>query len=370
MKEIETRSTSSTTAVCKPISLRERERVRLVFLPTLVQNNESPDACVRGTFVYQKRGKNDEWLSMTDLSLTSLKAGEGYQLELRSGELLTLMTELVQLYPLYRQEGIPMGSARFVKLDPSLARFLAQGESELRALFESDTNNAAKILLTLLKWLAVSPEGVSKVSELALSDLPKLTSFLGLASLKGALKYWVANRSNNSEEFWQRTLAERAYVLHQAYAYPIVIIQAKAYVGGKQVSNSGGNVVDFLATVESTNAVLLIEIKTPKTKLLGAEYRNNVYPLSNELSGAIAQALNYQRSLGLEFNNITTGISRKPILGEPRCLIIAGNAKEEFADEAMRVSFELQRERLRGVTVITYDELFRKLGKLIELLEG
>jgi len=36
----------------------------------------------------------------------------------------------------------------------------------------------------------------------------------------------------------------------------------------------------------------------------------------------------------------------------------------------MRESFELQRERLQGVTVLTYDELFRRLERFVALLEG
>ena len=369
MKEIETTSTSLRTADCEPIILRVLEHVRLAFLPTLVENTGSPEACVRGRFVYQKKAKNDEWSSLSSESLASLKFGEGYQLELKSGELLRLMRELGPLYRLYRQVGIPMGKSKFVKVEASLARFFALGEDDLRDFFESHTDNAAKTLLRLVQWLAISPHGVSRLLEIAPTELPSLTTLLGLTSIKNALKNWSENQTNGSEEFWQEELAERAYVLSQAYAYPIVIIKAKAYVGGKQVSNTGGNIADFLAKVESTDAVLMIEIKTPRTKLLGPEYRDGVYPFSQDLSGAIAQALSYRRSLGLDFHNITADSPKRLMLGEPRCLVIAGNAQEELKDIAKRESFELQRERLLGVTVITYDELFLKLRRLTELLE-
>ena len=36
----------------------------------------------------------------------------------------------------------------------------------------------------------------------------------------------------------------------------------------------------------------------------------------------------------------------------------------------MLESFELQRERMQGVTIVTYDELFGRLGRLVALLEG
>jgi hypothetical protein len=139
-------------------------------------------------------------------------------------------------------------------------------------------------------------------------------------AVKDALSHWEQNETNTSEEFWQDALSKRSYVFSQVFAYPVVVIRPKAYVGGKQVSNTGGNVVDFLAAAESTDAVVLIEIKTPQTKLLGPEYRSGVFPLSVSLSGAIAQALRYRQSLMREFNSIMAERSKPLTLGEPRCL--------------------------------------------------
>ena len=161
-----------------------------------------------------------------------------------------------------------------------------------------------------------------------------------------------------------------AYVLSQAFAYPIILIGSKAYVGGKQVSNTGGNIVDFLAVTESTNAAVLIEIKTPGTRLLGQEYRSGIYPLSADLSGAVAQVLKYRQSFISNFHSIMQESSRRMTIGEPRCLVIAGNTSRELREHAKRENFELQRERLQSVTIITYDELFSRLGSLVTLLEG
>jgi hypothetical protein len=56
-------------------------------------------------------------------------------------------------------------------------------------------------------------------------------------------------------------------------------------------------------------------------------------------------------------------------LGETRCIVIAGNTST-LADSKMKESFELQREHMRGVTVIGFDELFRRLDRLTNFLEG
>jgi hypothetical protein len=128
--------------------------------------------------------------------------------------------------------------------------------------------------------------------------------------------------------------------------------------------------VDFLASVESTDEAVLIEIKTPQTSLLGPEYRDGAFPLSVELSGAVAQVLRYRQSLMRDFHSIMANHSMPLTLGEPRCVILAGHAEKELTSGAKRESFELQRERLQGVTIITYDELFRRLGRIVTLLEG
>jgi hypothetical protein len=50
--------------------------------------------------------------------------------------------------------------------------------------------------------------------------------------------------------------------------------------------------------------------------------------------------------------------------------VILGNASRELVDDAKRRSFERFRERLVGVRVLTFDEVFRRIEGLISLLEG
>jgi len=99
MKQFETQSTSSVTAKVTPVVLRLGERTRLVFLPLLIDNPNDSRYCVKGTFVYQKKSQTQEWEPISDATLSSLKAGEGYQLELHSDELFRLVGELVQRWP-------------------------------------------------------------------------------------------------------------------------------------------------------------------------------------------------------------------------------------------------------------------------------
>lgn len=80
------------------------------------------------------------------------------------------------------------------------------------------------------------------------------------------------------------------------FACPCTIFADKAYVGGKGINNSGGNLCDFIYQNSLSQNVALIEIKTPCTELIGNQYRGT-YSFSYDLSGAVNQVLNYRDKL-------------------------------------------------------------------------
>jgi hypothetical protein len=113
---------------------------------------------------------------------------------------------------------------------------------------------------------------------------------------------------------------------------------------------------------------VLIEIKTPQTSLLGGKYRQS-FPPFRDLSGAISQVLEYRESLMHEIHALNQGQYCDLSGAEPRCVIIAGSSME-LADDIQKRSFERFRERLAGVTLVTFDEVFGRIGGLIALFEG
>ena len=351
--------------------LREGEQVRLAFVPFLVDNPANPKASVDGHFIYQRKAKSGRWIPVKTVPLSTIKAGEEFKLTLHAQELLTFLEGLVPLYKFYEQQGIPRGHKTFVQVDQSLAKFVSLGQKDLVALLESQPDDATAMLLRLVKWLASSAgrgQAAEKLVSQAPEQMPAFAVLLGIAAVKDALSYWKQNQNNDSEEFWQQSLEDRSYVLSQVFAYPVVVIGSKAYAGGKQITNRSGKEIDFLIATESTDAVILVEIKTPRTKLLGSEYRDGVFPLSRDLSSAVAQVLRYRQTIVRNFDSITAESPSRLTLGEPRCVVIAGDSTE-LTTQSMRENFELQRERIQGVTIITYDELFLRLKKLVTLLE-
>lgn len=180
------------------------------------------------------------------------------------------------------------------------------------------------------------------------------------------LQIWDANQKQGDEEFWQLTLSEHSYVLSQVFAVPVVFVGEKAYVGGMRVDRSEAKFVDYLFSAESSRESLLVEIKTPLSKLLGTQYRSGVYAPSAELSGAIVQVLTYRAELVKNLQTVTNGSMIQLQAFAPKCVLVIGNAHEELNSPEKRRSFELFRAS-SDVEIVTYDELFRKVEILAQL---
>jgi hypothetical protein len=177
------------------------------------------------------------------------------------------------------------------------------------------------------------------------------------------------NATNDKEAFWQTTLSDNSFALSQVFALPVVILQERAYLGGKDIRNSHGRITDFLVANELTENVGIVEIKTPATRLLAAEYRDGVYPPSSEVVGAITQVLRQKDTLLKELHGRRGSGDISFHAFEPECLVIAGTYAREVHDLHTRASFELFRANLRHVRLVTYDELFRKVEALLRLFE-
>jgi len=366
------RSTSRSSAECSDIVLRETTTARLVFRPELVENPKEPAAAVHGTFLYQRKGRNDMWEDTATIPLSGLKKGEGYKLELHAGEVLSLFQELAGLYVLHARDGIPLGVTELVRVDSLVARLAALPREHVLAYLSANRSMGEDLLSTLLSWAADLEDPASFVSRLlSLGPAPlhNLNAAVGLQSLKQALNKLRANAGNDDEGFWQQTLTAHSFVLEQVLSWPTTIVKGKAYVGGKSVLNTGGSIVDFLVRNCLTNNAALVEIKTPATKLLGRQYREHVYNVSDELSGAVMQILSYRFSLQRDFRSLRDRLGGGLEAFEPRCVVIIGSTEEIRGDDDKTCAFELFRSLAGSVILITFDELFEKTERLINVLE-
>ena len=182
-----------------------------------------------------------------------------------------------------------------------------------------------------------------------------------------------------TEENWQQFLTANAFILRLAFGVPVLLFQGQATVGGRSYGGSGDKRSDFLLRAASTGNLSVVEIKTPQTDLLAKrEYRGGIHAPSQELSGAVAQVLDQRWQLQRNNTQLIDDYRRQAPTDAPdcgplpetyaiQCVVIVG--KSPSAPNA-RKSFELYRNGLAGVLVLTFDELLTKLVTLLELLQN
>lgn len=187
--------------------------------------------------------------------------------------------------------------------------------------------------------------------------------------LREMLQIWRDNPHNSKEEFWQQTLAGPPMILSQAFAVPIMILKSMAKVGGGGIENTHDMITDFLVRNPLSDNTALVEIKTPTTQLLYKNpYRPGVYGISKDVSGAIVQVEAQRDTLLREYLVKKHNSAAEFKAFSPHGLVIVGNLGEQLIETEQRRSFELFRQGLRDVQIVTFDELFSKIGSLLSSL--
>lgn len=359
----------SSAEVEQPIILLQQQTTRLLFAPQLVDNFKDSSACVRGYLCWERKGKNDAWEPWQEGNLLTLKKGEGIKIELRAEAVKALFTGLAELYSLYETHGIQPGTHQFLKADGPLAAVANLTSTQLDVLAKADAKLGTAALIKLVEWAGGLPSSSAAIDQLAAvshNNLQHLTALAGIAKLQSAIDTWRANENNADEEFWQQLLIEHQFIMENLFAFPIAIVAQKAYVGGKQLDNKGANLLDYLLKNELTSNAIILEIKTPRTHLLGSEYRDGLYNPSKELTGAVLQALDYRMSF-TQTSFMFKAQGSDVDAAEPPCFVIAGHTAQLDMPEKKK-SFELFRRQFRGVQLNTFDELFARADKQLKLL--
>ena len=370
-RPIHIKSTSNRSAIGDDIVLRSTKKSRLVFRPMIVENPNNPQACVKGTFTYQVKGLNDSWVDYKTLDLSQLKKDEWVKLELKSEELLHLTIQLKDYYEIYSKMGIVSGETDVIVTDSNISDVLVQLLNSKENLQKLIDKGGTELIRKTIEWIGdtdQTPEIVEKLKELEASSLSKVNSIIGLTQLKGVRELWLKNKTNGDEEFWQNLIKTNSWTISQVFSYPIVILYDKAYLGGKEITNLGGNVIDFVFMNELTNNTILVEIKTPMSRIIGGKYRGT-YSLDKEITGAINQLLNYKDELQKSFYTLARSEAVDYKVFNPRCLLIVGSLENEGLINEQMKSFDLFRNDQRNIDIITFDEFFKKVDYLIRILE-
>lgn len=182
---------------------------------------------------------------------------------------------------------------------------------------------------------------------------------------------------NNDEECWQKFFTENNMILSFLTPIPIVFKAEQAYVGGKTMENTHAKIVDFIYKNKFTNNSCVIEIKTPDTRLFktGQYRREHIYNMSDDLIGGINQLIDYKESFTKEYTNLiaNNGPNRDFECWNVKAILIIGNTKEftenedNENDDKLR-QFELFRNSINDIIVITFDELLEKLESILNII--
>lgn len=245
---------------------------------------------------------------------------------------------------------------------------------DAEAYMEIVKKGNVELLRDVFRWLMESNTSiqiVEKLRKLDVQSLEEISSLSGIAQLKEFEKIWIENEGNSDEEFWQKKFSEFSWSISKLFVYPVILFEEKAYVGGKVISNKKGNVVDFLYRNNLSGDIAIVEIKTPKSRLLSNEYRQT-FSVSAELSGGVNQTLKYKHKLLRSYNYLIEDADKneKFEVFNPKGILIIGNYEKEINDSKRKEAFELFRSGLSDISIVTFDELFKKVDLLLHVLEG
>lgn len=347
-QQIQTRSVSSSAMIASDILLRETTTTRLIFRPLIVQNINRPDANVRWSFIFQKKGKNDLWEDSKDIPLSSLKKGEWVSIELHADEVLKLLENIDNLKQLYAQFWIQRWISNFHITDENINEILQ------------------KLSTFKDKWVILEA-----FAKLDISQLENIESLVSINRFQRAKNDMENNMENGDEKwFWQPLFKKEAWILSQIFSAPFVFVDDEFFVWWKRWNNQGGVFTDYLFQNSITRNIAFIEVKTPLSELVWkTKYRwkndtdhNTVYPISNELSGAINQLLNQKKTFLQKQDSIE---ETDKFTYNTRCILICWNT--EVLSEWQLKSFELYRSSLKDVEIITFNELLKKIANLLSL---
>lgn len=367
-------TTSSKTAEVQAMVLRENTTMRIVYVPEIVDKDENWESSIRGCFIAQRKGKNDLWENIDGVSLSELKNGEWTKFNLSNEEWLNAISYADKLKEmcLKEQDFGKIKRKQILILDENIDK------TELKKLIDNLSTSSKK--QDFIKELITNKEIINAL----MSDEQNVKQLIGKLNFNNKNEIYNSinldmlnpkiikdNLDNSDEKFWQNIFKKNPYYLSSIAPSILQIICDQAYMGTKSINNTGSSITDFLCQ-QGLGNVCIIEIKTPKTKLVKKDdYRTEVYSPSNELVSSVVQVKEQKDKFLKNFPNTKLESLRQGIIydaADPKCYLILGNTQNLNPEQLE--SFNLFRNELRTVEIITYDELLLKLENLYKLLGG
>lgn len=214
--------------------------------------------------------------------------------------------------------------------------------------------------------LAATAASAAQIAARAPMAMLRLQQDIELVNLDSLIEnYAKALDQHCGEEWWQKFFEQNSFSLQLIFGGPTVFIESQISIGESGKSTKGRKIADYLFKSALTGNAVLVEIKKPSTKLLKHHpYRSGVYGVQSEIGEAVTQVLDQALQLSRhELGTKERTANRSWTTNAPRCFVIAGRADELDTGDKQK-SFDLYREHLSRVRLVTYDEILVQLHSL------
>ncbi len=178
------------------------------------------------------------------------------------------------------------------------------------------------------------------------------------------------------EDLWQKFFERNQWIfgygLHYVFVTGFEDRKLEQIVQGNDLMNRGKRADALMMTRGIVNSLCFAEIKTHRTPLLDkSSYRPACWAASRELAGAVAQV---QGTVASAIRNLSDRIRPCTDNGDPtgeevfnykpRAFVVVGSLSEFVGEHGVNAeklrSFELYRNSIVGVEIITFDELHER----------
>lgn len=184
------------------------------------------------------------------------------------------------------------------------------------------------------------------------------------------------------ENLWQRFFEKNQWIFGYGLSYLFVTgfedKKLEQIVQGHDLIHDGKRVDALMMTRGLINSLCFAEIKTHQTHLLDTvAYRSGCWAPSKELSGAVAQV---QGTVASAIKNLSEKITLTDKSGnptgeeiysfKPKSFIVIGSLKEFVTENGINRdrlrSFEIFRNSIIGIDILTFDELYERSRFIVE----
>lgn len=173
-----------------------------------------------------------------------------------------------------------------------------------------------------------------------------------------------------TEERWQAFFMANPFVISLALPYAVFVLGEQAHVGGAKITGSGENIADYLFAQKFTGGLGVVEIKRPSHELVTNKvFRGGIHAPHPMLTSAIAQVLGQKTQLTMNF--ASKALDADELQGKNvmsvHCVVVIGTTP---SSREQRRSFDLFRDAVKNVAVLTFDELLERIRELRRLMSS